>query len=99
MNGIIVPPYNVLKKGFEMLKNKGRGDIPSKKILKSWFRESNRLSYKFFYLKDCSQYFTGYGIKKNYSIDLSDFKGYKQHGFMDISGSAELVYNCTGTQR
>ena len=79
MNGIIVPPYNVLKKGFEILKNKGRGYIPSKKILKSWFRESNRQSYKFFYLKDCSQYFTGYGIKKNYSIDLSDFKGYKHN--------------------
>lgn len=77
MNGIIVPPYNVLKKGFTILQKGGRGNINDYGILKSWFKESKSIPYRLAYLKDCSQYFTGYSLKKNYSTDYRDFNGYK----------------------
>lgn len=90
MNGIIVPPYNVLKNGLNLLRKGGRGKIRDHNVLASWFTESRRVSYRFSYLKDSSTYFTGYGLKKNYSIDYRDFNGYKYNmvtwAYSDPSG-------------
>lgn len=78
MNGIIVPPYNVLKKGLFRLQSEETGkDLNDNGILRSWFRESNTVSSRYAYFKDSAQYFTGYGIKKNYKTDLKDYNGYK----------------------
>jgi hypothetical protein len=78
MNGIIAPPYNVLKKGFSMLQTgETSKNINDNNILSSWFREYKKTSYKFVFFKDVSYYFTSYGMKKDYSIDIDDFKGYK----------------------
>jgi len=78
MNGIIVPPYNVLKKGLLRLQSEDTGrSLNDNGILKSWFKESDLISSKFAFFKDSAQYFTGYGIKKNYRSALSDYKGYK----------------------
>lgn len=78
MNGIIVPPYNVLKKGLLRLQTgDGYSPVNDYNVLNSWFRESNRLPSKYYWLKDSSQYFTGYGLKKNLKPDLNDFNGYK----------------------
>ena len=77
MNGIIVPPYNVLKKGFINLRNGGKEKINDYGVLKSWFKESKAIPFRLAYFRDCSQYFTGYSLKKNYSIDYRDFNGYK----------------------
>lgn len=77
MNGIIVPPYNVLKKGFINLQNGGKGSIKDYGRLKSWFKESKSVPYRLAYLRDCSQYFTGYSLKRNLSTDYRDFNGYK----------------------
>lgn len=77
MNGIIVPPYSVLKKGFINLQNGGKEKISDNGILRSWFKESTAVPYRLAYLRDCSQYFTGYSLKKNYSTDYRDFNGYK----------------------
>jgi len=78
MNGIIVPPYNVLKKGLVMLQT---GDHPAlsgaTQILNSWFRDFKKTPPKFAFLKDVSYHFTSYGMKKDYSINTDDFKGYK----------------------
>jgi hypothetical protein len=78
MNGIIAPPYSVLKNGFTILQAKET----SKKIndnnkLGSWFREHKGVPYKFAFFKDVSFYFTSYGMKKDYRINTDDFKGYK----------------------
>jgi len=77
MSGIIIPPYKVLRKGFDILKDNGNGKIDDNGILESWFKESRSVSYRHAFLKDVSQYFIGYGIKKNKTIDYRDFKGYK----------------------
>lgn len=78
MNGIIIPPYNVLKKGFLRLQTEETWKkINDFNILSSWFRKSTRVPYKFYYYKDCAQYFTSYGITKNYMFNASDYCGYK----------------------
>jgi len=78
MNGIIVPPYNVLKKGFLRLQTEETWKkLNDNNILESWFRKSNRKSYKFYFYKDCAQYFTALGITKNYQLDKSNYYGYK----------------------
>jgi N-acetylmuramoyl-L-alanine amidase len=78
MNGIIVPPYNVLKKGFLRLQTEETWkNLNDNKILQSWFRKSNRKTYKYYYYKDCAQYFTAWGITKNYQLDTTDYYGYK----------------------
>lgn len=77
MNGIIVPPYNVLKKGFDRLKKGKTGKFDDAGIIRSWFQESKKLPRRFYYFKDVSQYFTGYGITTKYKPDFADFNGYK----------------------
>lgn len=77
LNGIIVPPYKVLKSGFINLQKGGKGKITDYGMLKSWFKESSKIPYRLAYFRDCSQYFTGYSLKKNYSTDYRDFNGYK----------------------
>ena len=78
MNGIIVPPYNVLKEGLLMLqKGETSKKINDHNILRSWFKEFKKTPPKFVFLKDASYYFTSFGIKKDYSVDTDDFKGYK----------------------
>lgn len=77
MNGIIVPPYNVLKRGFVNLQNGGKGAVKDCGILRSWFKESKSVPYRLSYIRDCSRYFTGYGLKRNYSTDYRDFNGYR----------------------
>jgi hypothetical protein len=77
MNGIIVAPYNVLKKGLVMLQAEETSKKIDYNILSSWFRESEKTPPKLAFFKDVSYYFTSYGIKKDYSIDMDDFKGYK----------------------
>ncbi len=77
MNGIIIPPYNVLKAGFNKLKkgNAKRSGVPV--IVNSWFQESKHYPKKYYYFKDVSRYFTGYGLTPRYKPDYNDFKGYK----------------------
>ena len=78
MNGIIVPPYNVLKKGLLRLQSDDtERSLNDKGILRSWFRESDSVSDRYAFYKDCAQYFTSYGIKKNYKTDYKDYTGYK----------------------
>jgi len=78
MNGIIIPPYNVLKKGLLRLQRGDTGrDLNDHDILRSWFRESNTVSSRYAFFKDTAQYFTSYGIKKNYKTDYNDYTGYK----------------------
>ena len=78
MNGVIVPPYNVFKKGLSMLQSgETSKNINDNNILNSWFKEFKKTPSKFVFFKDVSYYFTSYGMKKNYSIDADDFKGYK----------------------
>lgn len=77
LNGIIVPPYNVLKAGFNVLKKGGAKKYNPPALVKSWFHESKKLPKKYYYFKDASQYFTGYGITKNYKPDYDEFNGYK----------------------
>ena len=77
MNGIIVPPYNVLKYGFKKLKKGKTGKFNDSGRLNSWFQESGRRSKRFYYFKDVSQYFTGYGITAKYRLDYDDYKGFK----------------------
>ncbi len=77
MNGIIVPPYNVLKSGLKKLQKGGKGKIYDSGKLRSWFKESKSVSYRLAYFKDSAQYFTGYNLKKNYTTDNADFNGYK----------------------
>ncbi len=78
MNGIIVPPYNVLKKGLLRLKSGETGkDLNDNNILRSWFKESNTVSPKYSFFKDTAQYFTSYGLKKNFKSDYEDYSGYK----------------------
>lgn len=77
LNGIIIPPYNVLKAGLNVLKKKKAAKYDPPVIVKSWFHESKRFSRKFYYFKDVSQYFTGYGITRNYQPDFNEFNGYK----------------------
>jgi len=80
MNGVIVPPYNVLKKGLIRLQNgETDKDLNDNNILRSWFRETNRNSYRYSFFKDSAQYFTSYSIKKNYKTDFSNYKGYKHN--------------------
>lgn len=77
LNGIIIPPYNVLKAGFNVLK-KGKAKVYNPPVIvKSWFHESKKLPKKYYYFKDVSQYFTGYGITKHYKPDSEEFNGYK----------------------
>ena len=77
LNGIIVPPYNVLKQGLSNLQKGGKGRINDYGILKSWFKHSIKVPYRLAYFRDCAQYFTGYSLKKNYTTDYRDFNGYK----------------------
>lgn len=78
MNGIIIPPYNVLKKGLLRLQTEETWKkLNDNNLLTSWFRISTRIPYKFYYYKDCAQYFTSYGITKNYMFDTTDYHGYK----------------------
>jgi len=77
LNGIIVPPYNVLKNGLVNLQNGGKGRINDYGILKSWFKHSKSVPYRLAYFRDCAQYFTGYSVKKNYSTDYREYNGYK----------------------
>ena len=77
LNGIIIPPYNVLKAGFNVLKKGRAKKFTPPVIVKSWFHESKKLPKKFYYFKDVSQYFTGYGINRHYKPDPDEFNGYK----------------------
>jgi len=77
MNGIIVPPYRVLKQGLKNLQDGGRRRIKDYGILESWFKESGKIPCRLAYFRDSAQYFTGYGLKKNYRVDYSNFNGYK----------------------
>lgn len=78
MNGIIVPPYNVLKKGLLRLKSEDTGrSLNDNDVLRSWFKESNNVSSHYVFYKDSAQYFTSYGITKDYKTDLNSFRGYK----------------------
>jgi hypothetical protein len=52
-------------------------NINDNNILSSWFKEFKKTPSKFVFFKDVSYYFTSYGMKKNYSIDINDLKGYK----------------------
>lgn len=78
MNGIIVPPYNVLKKGLLRLQgNDISRSLDDHGIMRSWFKMSNRVSSRYVFYKDSSLYFTSYGINKKYKTDIKDFNGYK----------------------
>lgn len=79
MNGVIVPPYNVLKKGLLRLQNGETDKYINEDILHSWFKESSAVSYRYAFFKDSAQYFTSYGLRKNYKTDFSDYKGYKHN--------------------
>lgn len=82
LNGVIVPPYNMLKAGFDVLKKGRAKKFNSPEFVKSWFHESKKMPKKFYYFKDVSQYFTGYGINKHYKPDPDEFNGYK-HNMVD----------------
>ncbi len=78
MNGIIVPPYNVLKKGLLRLQSEDtKRNLNDNDILRSWFKESNKVSYRYAFYKDSAQYFTSYGLTKNFKTDIDDYTGYK----------------------
>jgi hypothetical protein len=78
MNGIIIPPYNVLKKGLLRLQtNETNRSLNDNDILRSWFKESNTVSSRYAFYKDSAQYFTSYEITKNFQTDLNDYNGYK----------------------
>jgi hypothetical protein len=78
MNGIIVPPYNVLKKGLLRLQSGDTGRaLNDNDILRSWFKESNKVSSRYAFYKDSAQYFTSYGLNKNFNADHNDYNGYK----------------------
>ncbi len=77
MNGIIIPPYNVLKTGFDKLISGKDYTISDSGLIKSWFQESKALPKRYYYYKDVSQYFIGYGLTSKYKPDYNDFKGYK----------------------
>lgn len=78
MNGIIVPPYNVLKEGFLRLQNKDTDrNLDDNNILRSWFKISDRITSKYAFYNDSAHYFTSYGITEDYKTDYNDYKGYK----------------------
>ena len=78
MNGIIAPPYNVLKKGLLRLQsNETERTLNDNDILRSWFRISDKVSARYVFFEDSAQYFTSFGITKNYKTDYNDFNGYK----------------------
>ncbi len=78
MNGVIIPPYNVLKKGLLRLQTgETEKSLKDNNILRSWFKESEKISYRYAFYKDAAKYFTGYGIKNNYKTDYNDYNGYK----------------------
>ncbi len=80
MNGIIVPPYNVLKEGLLRLQKKETDVfLDDKNILRSWFKISERISSKYAFYNDSANYFTSYGITKDYKTDYNDYKGYKHN--------------------
>jgi len=78
MNGIIVPPYNVLKKGLLRLQcDDILKDLNDNSILSSWFRQSNSISSRYAFYDDSARYFTTYGLTKDYKINHDDYNGYK----------------------
>ncbi len=77
MNPILAPPYNVLKKGMTNLQTGSSRKIEDHGLLKSWFRSSVKISPLMAFYKDAVNYFTGFDLKSDYTLDTDGFKGYK----------------------
>jgi N-acetylmuramoyl-L-alanine amidase len=81
ITSIIVPPYRFFKKGFDFLKDRSQSINFFRKTpyMAYWFIESTRRSSFQWFVSDASIYFTGYKLKKDYSVDHDEFLGYKQN--------------------
>ena len=77
MNPILAPPYKVLKTGLTNLQTGGSRKIEDHSLLKSWFRSSVKISPLLAYYKDVVNYFTGFDLNSDYTIDTDRFRGYK----------------------
>ncbi len=97
ISAIICPPYNLLKKGKDFLKNrKMKIDFFRKSPYPElWFIESRRRSSFKWFISDTMLYFTGYKLRNNYRIDKRFFKGYKYNmvswKYKDDSGWEKLA--------
>lgn len=77
MNPVLAPPYRVLKTGLNNLQNNDSKKIDDHGIFKSWFRDSVKTSFQLAYYKDVANYFTGFDLNKNYTLNKEKFRGYK----------------------
>ncbi len=77
MNAVIAPPYKIMEDGLNNMK-KGKFISPvSYGRLECWFQGRKGVSKKRAFYEDVALYFTGFGLKKNYSSDSGNFKGYR----------------------
>jgi len=77
MNPILAPPYNVLKKGMTNLQTGSSRKVEDHGLFRSWFRSTTKISVQLAYYKDVVNYFTGFDLKNDYTIDSDRFRGYK----------------------
>lgn len=78
---IICPSYDFFYKGLEFLRDRDRNIdfFRNSPYLYLWFMESTRRSSFKWFANDTSIYFTGYRLKRNYSINYKNFKGYRHN--------------------
>jgi len=90
MNPILAPPYAVLKAGLDRLQSGGSKKFEDHGILKSWFRDSVKVSPQLAYYKDVVNYFTGFDLNRDYTVNKEKFRGYKYNmvtwGYADEPG-------------
>ncbi len=79
MNPILAPSYDVLKIGLSRLQKGGGKKIEDHGLLKSWFRDSVKVSPQLAYYKDVVNYFTGFDLNRNYTLNSNKFRGYKHN--------------------
>lgn len=77
MNPILAPPYKVLKTGLDNLQKGSSRKVNDYGILKSWFRDSVKTPLQLAYYKDVVNYFTGFDLNQDYTLNKEKFKGYK----------------------
>lgn len=77
MNPILAPPYKVLQTGLLNLQKGGSRSINDCGILESWFRDSVKISPQLAYYKDVVNYFTGFDLNRDYTVNQEKFNGYK----------------------
>ena len=90
MSAVIIAPHTLMNNGLMYLKGKKSSSFFRNSSYTDWFQESNQRSSWEWFLNDSVFYFTSFPMKRNRSMRLDRFRGYRynmiQWAYRDSKG-------------